>query len=289
MFRDLEDYHRGFNYFALALYKTTSIGLVEALMSTHVHMLIQTASPNDFMHLFRHPYSMYFNRKYQRDGKLGETKHYEMDVVGYNHMVAAASYVLRNPVHHGVSPIPYAYHHSTANAIFRKEMGKLQQEEILPQKSFYKYVGRNAEYPSSYKMHRSGVFIRESVLDIPQMEHLYVTPRSFNYYMTRKSSEEWELEQERDANGQPPINLENIEKATCQQNVKTMLRFESGKSDYRDISDIELCTYVDAMIRERFGKVSVYSLTDQEKRIIAEELHRKLHINEIRIRRCLIL
>ena len=50
MFRDLEDYHRGFNCFALALYKTGSTGLVEAFMSTHTHQLVQTCDPRGFMY-----------------------------------------------------------------------------------------------------------------------------------------------------------------------------------------------------------------------------------------------
>ena len=133
LFRNLEDYHRGFNCFALALHKTDSTGLVEAFMSTHVHIMIQTVNPKNFMYAFRQPYSKYFNYKYHRQGKLGEMTHFTMEVVGYNHMLAAASYALRNPVHHGVSPTPYAYHHSSANAIFRAEMGKPPQEDLLPE------------------------------------------------------------------------------------------------------------------------------------------------------------
>ena len=40
MFRDLEDYNRGFNCFALALYKTGSTGLVESFMATHTHQVV---------------------------------------------------------------------------------------------------------------------------------------------------------------------------------------------------------------------------------------------------------
>ena len=289
MFRDLGDYHRGFNCFALALYKTDSTGLVEAFMSNHVHKLVQTASPYDFMHVFRHSYSKYFNHKYQREGRLGEKAHFTMEVVGYNHMIAAASYVLRNPVHHGVSPIPYAYHHSSANAVFRKEMGKLPQNDLLQPKSYYRYIGRSAVYPDTYRMDSSGVFLRESVLDIPQVENLFVTPRYFSYCMTRKSSEEWDHEQAKDCNGYPPFNLRNIENGICQTDLDRMLRFESGKADYRQMSDMELCTKVDTMVRERFGKVSVYHLSQQEKKRIAEEIYRTWHINEVRIRRCLQL
>ena len=119
LFRDLEDYHRGFNYFALALYKTDSVGLVEAFMSTHSHQLIQTSDPKGFMFAYRNSYSKYFNRKYGRSGRLGENIHFTLEVVGHHHLIAAASYVLRNALHHGVAPIPYAYPHCSANAIFR--------------------------------------------------------------------------------------------------------------------------------------------------------------------------
>ena len=117
LFRDLEDYRRGFNTFALALYKSDSTGLVESFMSTHCHLMIQTSLPSDFMYHFRHPYSMYFNKKYSRKGKLGEKIHFSMEVVGYHHTLAAASYTLRNALHHGVVSIPYAYPHSSVNSI----------------------------------------------------------------------------------------------------------------------------------------------------------------------------
>ena len=96
MFRDLEDYYRGFNCFALALYKTDSIGLVESFMSTHAHKLIQTHHPKEFMFSFRNPYAKYFNWKYGRSGRLGEGMHFTLEVVGHHHTIAAASYILRN-------------------------------------------------------------------------------------------------------------------------------------------------------------------------------------------------
>ena len=89
MFRDLEDYHRGFNCFAIALHKTNSTGLVEAIMSTHIHTLVQTNSPKEFMMCLRQMYTMYFNKKYGRSGKLGENLHFTMEVVGYLHQQPA--------------------------------------------------------------------------------------------------------------------------------------------------------------------------------------------------------
>ena len=269
MFRDLEDYHRGFNCFAVALHKTDSVGLVESFMATHTHQMVQTHAPKDFMFSFRNPYAKYFNNKYGRSGKLGEEIHFTLEVVGYHHTVAAASYILRNPLHHGVAPIPYAYPHCSANAIFRKEMGKFHQDPLLHARYHSRFIGRYAEYPDSYKMTESGVFTRESVLDIPQMETLYGSPRAFNYYMSRKSSEEWEAEQ--------------------QHEKDRMLVFENGKADYRKVSDIELCTELDQLARTRYGRQSVYQVSLKEKQGIAEHLYRVRHLSESQIRRCLVL
>ena len=155
MFRDLEDYNRGFNCFALALYMTDSTGLVESFMSTHTHQIAQTRKPNDLMYNFRRSYSQYFNHKYQRSGKLGENHHFTMEIIGYHHMIAAISYALRNPLHHGIVPIPYAYPHCTVNSIFKKAFGRFDEPELLHPRSYAKYIGRRAEYPETYKMNKS--------------------------------------------------------------------------------------------------------------------------------------
>ena len=287
MFRDLEDYHKGFNYFALALHKTGSTGLAEAFMATHTHQVIQSDRPAEFMYHFRRPYSLYFNHKYKRSGKLGESAHFSMEVIGHNHRLAALSYTLRNALHHGVAPIPYAYPHCSANAFFRREMGKFIDEKTLPHSAIYNHIGRSVRCPDCYRMSESGVFLRESVLDVPQVENLFVTPRAFNYYMTRKSSEEWEKEQAKDGNGLAPVNILSIENGILLHEPDKMLIFESGKADYRKITDIELCTQLDELARSCYGRHSVYQLSLAEKTKIAEELYRKHHLSESQIRRCL--
>lgn len=289
LFRDLEDYHRGFNCFAIALHKTGSTGLVESFMSTHCHKLVQTEDPAGFMHCFRLAYSMYFNRKYNRTGKLGENTHFTMEVVGHHHILAAASYILRNALHHGIAPIPYAYPHCSANAIFMKEMGKSPCIDILHPRYYRRIAGKTAEFPDRYKMSRDGVFLRETVLDIPQMENLFVTPRAYNWYMTRKSSEEWEAEQEKDRNDFPPVNLSAIESGVVTESTERMLIYESGKSDYRKPTDLDICTEIDRNILPRFGKPSVYMLTPQEKHEIARLLYKNYRLSESQIRRCLAM
>lgn len=289
LFRDVEDYNRGFNCFALALFNADSTGLVESEMSTHYHQLIQSRNPDEFMRCFRLSYSMYFNRKYQRCGRLGEKNHYAMEVVGYNHMIAAVSYVLRNPLHHGVAAIPYAYPYSSVNSIFMAEMGKVPDKRVLDRRYYHRFISRASQIPDKYVMSERGVFLRESVLDIPQVENLFVSPRAFNWHMTRKSSEEWESEQGRDNNGLPPINLSVIEKGINVTSPGEMLINENGKSNYRRPSDMDICAEIDNNILPQYGKASVYLLSRREKQQIAEYLYRALHISESQIRRCLVM
>ena len=289
LFRDLEDYHRGFNTFALTLCKTDSNGLVESFMSNHCHLMIQTSSPSDFMHTFRLSYSMYFNKKYSRKGRLGERMHFSMEMVGYHHTMAAASYTLRNALHHGIVPIPYAYPHCSVNSIFMREMGKSPEQQLLHPRYHHRYLGKTAEYPDTYKMSSSGLFLRETVLDIPQVENMFMTPRVFNYYMSRKSSEEWEAEQHKDKNDRPAVTLGNIEPGHSIGDVEKMLIYENGKADYRRPTDMDVCSIIDDSILKQYGKTSVYLLTEREKQMIAESLYRHYRIGERQIRRCLVL
>ena len=139
-------------------------------------------------------------------------------------------------------------------------------------------------------MTESGVFTRESVLDIPQVESLFVTPRAFNYYMCRRTSEEWEREQQKDAVADSEnITLLNIERGVPGCTLGEMLQHEAGKGDYRKVSDIELCTEVDAIVRQKYNKVSVYALTETERNALANDLYHKYHISVSQIKRCLAM
>ena len=135
----------------------------------------------------------------------------------------------------------------------------------------------------------NGLFVRESVLDIPQVENLFGTPRAFDYYMGRKTSEEWMKEQLRDNNNRPPVTLENIEHRIQLQSLPQMLSYENGKADYRKMSDIDLCHIVDYEILPELGKRSVYQLSSSEKCRIAEILYRRFRTGESQIKRCLAM
>ncbi len=310
MFRTREDYFRGYNCYALALAKTDSVSLADAFMSNHFHIVVQTSNPSALMRSLRSSYSQYFNKKYHRQGKLGNRKYYCTAINGLYHHLAAISYVLRNPLHHGVSPTAYGYEHCSANAVFRKALGKIPYK-ILHRKFHYKYISRKEKSPLCYEMSENGVYLRESVTDLYTVEHMYLTPRSFDYYMNRRSGEEWRKEQDKDGNEMDPITIENIEREYIkgrvldmdqkgdmpgmnnelyEKVVKRMMYYESGRSDYNKVTDIELCTYIDNVILPKLGKPSVYCLSGKEKINIAELIYNmKFNPSASQIRRCLVM
>ena len=142
-------------------------------------------------------YTRYFNNKYRRQGRLGEKTPFVLELEGLHHILAAICYILRNPLHHGLSLTPFGYAHSSANTYFSKELGKFNHEELLSEKHSRRYLPRLNDYPSGYKMTRSGVYLRDTVIDTAEVENMFVTPRSFLYYMNRISGEEWRKEQEK--------------------------------------------------------------------------------------------
>lgn len=127
MFRCQEDYLRAFNYFALASYSTGTLLLCDAIMSNHIHSCVISSRLEEMAAEFKYSYSRYFNSRYHRRGGLGEKKPFVLEVEGAHHILAALSYTLRNPYHHGIASTPFGYEHSSANIFFQKELGKQNQ------------------------------------------------------------------------------------------------------------------------------------------------------------------
>lgn len=287
MFRSEEDYIRGFNCYAVALARTGSTALADSFMSTHFHACVQTDDIKGLVFHYRASYSRYFNRKYFRRGTLGESVPFVLDIVGLYHRLAALSYTLRNPLHHGVSPTPFAYPHNSANAVFRNELGKSPAMELLPTRKYYHTLPDKAEVPAHYKMNKDGLFLRESVIDVPQVEYIYGSPRNYLFYMNRLSGEDWEKEQLKD--GGKALTLSGIETGVRMNDLQSMLKSEFGRENYNKITDSSLCSLIDDEILPGYGLRSVYLLDDKTKFQIADSLWQKFRLEKNKIKRCLAI
>ena len=136
-------------------------------------------------------------------------------------------------------------------------------------------------------MSSSGVYLRESVIDVAEVERMFVTPRSFLYCMNRLSSEEWTAEQEKDMSSHPSVTLEVIEGGIGLQSLDKMLLNENGRMNYKAMSDIGLCAIIDKQLLPAIGKTSVYEMTMSEVSDALRHLRQTYHVNESQVRRCL--
>ena len=131
-------------------------------------------------------------------------------------------------------------------------------------------------------MSEQGTYIMSDYVSHLEVEHMFVTARSFCFYMNRISSEEWMKEQEKDQNGKDTISLQRIEADVSHNSLSDMLKNEHGKSNYKKISDIELCTLIDKSLP---SDSSVYTISDRTKERIYRDLikvHRAEHIQTLR-------
>ena len=287
--RDNEDYTHCFNALALAIAETESSLLADSIMSNHIHECVRTESPQEIIKRQRYKYARYFNAKYSRRGRLGERTAFTTEINGLYHTIAALSYVFRNALHHGITATPLAYPHSSARVIFKSDIGSDNLPAILPEHKQRAHLPSRNQAPKGYRMDKNGLLLREDVIDIADVQHLFGTPRAYLYYMNRLSGEEWQREQEKDSTNTNPITISTIEKGITDQKLEQMLRNEHGRNDYKKMSDINLCELVDKQILPDLGKKSVYLLTSTEKQKLARYLYQHYRLPETQIKRCLAI
>ena len=299
MYRSEEDLNYGFNCFAVAALDTESRALADSFLPDHEHLGACTDAPEELIRRKRISYTRYFNAKYERTGKLGERNPFILELEGVRHQTTALSYIYRQALHHGLVSIPYAYKHSSVNVIFREEMGKPLCIEQLRAKHKRDYLPH--PIPETYRMCKNGLLLRDDIIDSALVQEMYVTPRNFNFQMTRFSGEEWEREQEEDRSCRPPVCLGNVEPGANAVLVRQMLLNEKGRVDKSSFTDLELCEYIDNVCvpdilkRGSPGKSSVYLLNQSQRRNLGNDLWRAMKRHEIKrlsdyqLRKCLVI
>ena len=276
MYRSEEDLNMGFNCLALAVLETESRLLAEGFMTTHHHNLVQTDHYKELMYRSRYAYARYFNAKYSRKGPLGKRKYFSLEIEGLFHTTAALNYVIRQGLHHGLTSTPFEYPHCSANAFFRKELGRREETQLLRDSNRYQYLPKNKSLPTDrYRMSANGLLLREDIIDTAYVEEIYISPRNYLFQMNKVSNER-DLDEQRKENSAPPITVELIESGVPDFNVKTAKIFEQGKVDRKRMTDLELCAVVDGQIVPRYIKgsdsASIYRLSESKRATICDTL-----------------
>ena len=296
LFRDEEDIIRGFNCIALAAIKTESRFLADAEMATHFHLAAQSDNPDELMRRIRYPYTRYFNSKYHRTGKLAEDTAFITPLQGLQRTLTAISYICRQGLHHGLSTTPFGYPYCSANAFFRKELGKGSPSFWHVSRPRGLSLPAHKKIPDNLRCQENGMLVREDVIDTGYVEELYVTPRNFMFHMNRFSNEAWMKEQLEELPGLPAINLEVMEPHPADFDIKTLLINEKGRVDPSKLSDLDLCSIIDKEMVPRYSgrpEATIYDMSESIRRKIADEVWHRFRtsggVSISQIKRCLIL
>lgn len=285
MFRSESDYHRAFNCLALAVFETRSVLLADAIMSNHIHFCVQTSAPQELIHKFRISYQRYFNHKYKRVGLLGDPKCTVVELDSPVHCMVAITYVLRNPLHHGVSTTPFEYPYSSVKCYFRKELGNPLNNDAISQKKSKANIAHCAILPEDFKVERSGQICRDSVIDVRHVEHLFNTPQDFVVDMVRSSTKKWREKMASSLYNNDIVSLESIE--NNKYLIRQLEENERGQVSKTIHSDIFLCETIDGELLKQYSKQSLYELTTNEKVLIARYLMLTCKSSVKQIARCL--
>ena len=110
------------NHICFAAYRSGDKILAYAVMSNHIHIALVSTQPASFIRTLRLSYAMYFNGRYERRGTICGKYTYCKEVYGYPQQKTVISYILRNPMHHGICETPWQYPHSSISAYFRRSL-----------------------------------------------------------------------------------------------------------------------------------------------------------------------
>lgn len=299
MYRDEADLIRGFNCLAVAAMETESRLMAEGFMSTHHHAVVQTDNVKALLRKERYAYTRYFNARYGRRGSLGEKTPFFLTIEGLYHTTVALNYVLRQGLHHGLATTPFEYVHGSANAIFRRQLGKPDPERLMPADQRSKYLPDRACVPESVRMLPSGLLVREDVIDTAYVEKTYITPRNYLFQMNKLTDEKWQEEQRSEQSHTPVITLDLIETGVGGIDVAQLLRNENGKVNTGILTDLELCRIIDTEYLPRIARkgesMTVYSLSSSERADLGNRLWQEVSrcyrkkTNVPQLRRCLCM
>lgn len=277
-----------------------------------------------FVSTLRKRMTRHFNLKYDRTGRIGERSFFSTSVSGNYHLISAFSYVLRNPLHHGVSPTPFSYPFSSVNDLFVVELGKTSRpyigatycpsyrfnskgrwvsrfssghkpDLVLPsgyipitgRNAIKDYLPRNTDFPDEWVMSPDGTFLRPCFEELRQTEMLFVSASSFQYNMFRKTDDKWLQEQNQDRSGQSPVCLKDIEPLHSDDDISIYLRNEKGGSFRKCFDDFSVCRIIDHDILPEFKCKSVYKLTDDQRFKVRQILVNDMHVPAWMVNRCL--
>ncbi len=199
VFRKEADYIHAINRLASCAYSTRTEILAFCIMSTHFHLIIMGDNVDDFISLYKrnitfHHYSTYNTRIKVQVGKRLLMNNYEI--------LIALNYVIKNPVHHGVTETPLSYEYSSIYCYFQGDLnrGNLFYRDRVINKNIkragdihgrkYRQLFSSLKVAEDYRVLNNTVVLPDSFINIDFAETIYENPRKFLFQINRPLAED---------------------------------------------------------------------------------------------------
>lgn len=281
--RDEADYTMLENLVGISAIKCGMRVAAYAVMSNHVHVALLSEAAESFIKRVKLGYVRYFNSKYLRSGALFKGQVYSEPVLGYMKQRVVLSYILRNPIHHGICETAFEYGHSSINAYFQNAQCMVQSMITGRDSQFHavRIGSRYVRYPVDSK----GRMIFKHFVDSGWVEHVYRTLRSFINFMNRWNTEDWEREQKSLDPDQAPVSLCDVEPG-FRMELEMMRAYERGT--YRlHVADVKVCEYVDNVLLPMLRVPSYTCLRADDVGWVVRNVKDKFHVSSAQAYRCL--
>ncbi len=253
-----------------SVYNDTGI-LAFAVMSNHVHLIVQTERESSFIKTLRSSYTQSFNNIYNRTGSLGDRLFYRIELDGIHHQQDALTYVLQNPWHHQVTDNPFDYPYGTMSLYFRRNKSEESQSYGHIHKT-QRLLNRNVNINAPVNYSPSGMVIPDSFVQTRMVENIFGTYTAFHMLTHRKNYQEWKEAQEQERHSSPIVNFHSVEPLLSREQIKSIEENPYRWRRESRITDIELCRLIDGPILKKYKCESYTQLLPTDKKAIAAYL-----------------
>lgn len=143
VFSDEEDRRRYMTLLAKYSTKWESPILSYCLMTNHVHLLSKPQENESLYKMMQGVtlcFTQHINRKYNRTGRLWESRYHSCIVDSEQYLWAVARYIEQNPVRAMIAINPEDYPYSSARAHFGLVKNELINDELFPESQRKDYI-----------------------------------------------------------------------------------------------------------------------------------------------------
>ncbi|MDD2538469.1 MAG: transposase [Bacteroidales bacterium] len=172
LFLEKGDIQHLIDLLAVFSYKYDVEVLAYDILSNHIHLLIRSDDPSNFIKALRVSYAHYYNNKYKTEGSVGSRGYVSGIIRDEDQLIEKMIYVIRNSTRHGTVNHPYSDPFNSAAYYYQKERGIDYRKEYQPvEKNTYLPWSREP-IPDHFLINRKGHIYPGCFLRIKEVETL---------------------------------------------------------------------------------------------------------------------